>query len=50
MLASLFVEFRILGPLEVVSDGRPVELGGQQQRALLVALLLEANRVGLPTV
>jgi DNA-binding SARP family transcriptional activator len=39
------MEFRILGPLEVVDDGRPLELGGQQQRALLVLLLLEANRV-----
>jgi DNA-binding SARP family transcriptional activator len=38
------MEFRILGPLEVVDDGRPLELG-QQQRALLVLLLLEANRV-----
>jgi DNA-binding SARP family transcriptional activator/tetratricopeptide (TPR) repeat protein len=39
------VEFRILGPLEVVADGRSLELGGQQQRALLVSLLLEANTV-----
>ena len=39
------MEFRILGPLEVVEDGRPVELGGQKQRALLALLLLEANRV-----
>jgi DNA-binding SARP family transcriptional activator len=39
------MEFRILGPLEVVDDERPLELGGQQQRALLVLLLLEANRV-----
>jgi DNA-binding SARP family transcriptional activator len=38
------MEFRILGPVEVVDDGRPLELG-QQQRALLVLLLLEANRV-----
>ena len=45
MLASLDVEFRILGPLEVVDHGRPLELGGPQQRVLLVALLLEANRV-----
>src|SRR4051812_10947436 len=39
------MDFRILGPLEVVSDGRPLELGGQKQRALLSLLLLEANRV-----
>jgi DNA-binding SARP family transcriptional activator len=39
------VEFRILGPLEVVAEGRPLVLGGQKQRALLAFLLLEANRV-----
>jgi DNA-binding SARP family transcriptional activator len=39
------IEFRILGPLEVVSDGRIVSLGGHRQRALLAALLLDAGRV-----
>jgi DNA-binding SARP family transcriptional activator len=39
------MEFRILGPLEVVEDGRRLELGAQKQRALLAALLLDANRV-----
>ena len=39
------MEFRILGPLEIIEDGRQVALSGQKQRALLVALLLEANRV-----
>jgi DNA-binding SARP family transcriptional activator len=39
------MEFRILGPLEVSSDGRLVELGGAKQRALLAVLLLEANSV-----
>jgi DNA-binding SARP family transcriptional activator len=39
------MEFRILGPLEVLADGCRVELGGPKQRALLAALLLEANRV-----
>jgi DNA-binding SARP family transcriptional activator len=39
------MEFRILGPLEVISDGRALELGGQKQRALLAMLLLDANRV-----
>jgi DNA-binding SARP family transcriptional activator/ABC-type branched-subunit amino acid transport system substrate-binding protein len=38
-------EFRILGPLEVLDDGRPVDLGGPKQRALLAALLLRANEV-----
>ena len=42
------MEFRILGPLEVVDLGRPLELGGHNQRALLTALLIEANRV-VPT-
>jgi DNA-binding SARP family transcriptional activator len=39
------LEFRILGPLEVVADGRPLALGGQRQRALLTYLLLRANDV-----
>ena len=39
------MEFRILGPLEVVDDGERVDLGAAKQRALLAALLLEANRV-----
>ena len=39
------LEFRILGPLEVVSDGSPVPLGGPKQRATLAILLLRANRV-----
>lgn len=38
------MEFRILGPLEVVEDGRPVALRGRKQRALLVLLLLSPNR------
>ena len=39
-------EFRILGPLEVLTaDGRHLELGGQRQRAVLAALLLRANDV-----
>jgi DNA-binding SARP family transcriptional activator/streptogramin lyase len=38
------VEFRILGPLEVRHDDRVVALGGPKQRALLAALLLNANR------
>src|SRR5439155_1162985 len=39
------MEFRILGPLEVIADGKPVELGAPKQRALLALLLLQANRV-----
>jgi DNA-binding SARP family transcriptional activator len=39
------MDFRILGPLEVLSDGRALRLAGQKRRALLALLLLEANRV-----
>lgn len=38
------MEFRVLGPLEVVVDGEPVSLGGRKQRAVLALLLLEAGR------
>jgi predicted ATPase/DNA-binding SARP family transcriptional activator len=38
------VEFRLLGPLEVLGDdGAPVQLGGVRPRALLAQLLLQAN-------
>jgi DNA-binding SARP family transcriptional activator len=39
------LEFRILGPLEVVDRGQTVALGGPRQRALLALLLTRANRV-----
>ena len=39
------LEFRILGPLEVVGPHGPVHLGGPKQRATLAILLLNANRV-----
>jgi DNA-binding SARP family transcriptional activator len=39
------MEFRILGPLEVVDGPRALPLGGAKQRALLAILLLNANRV-----
>lgn len=35
----------MLGPLEALDEGRPVPLGGAKQRAVLAALLLNANRV-----
>jgi DNA-binding SARP family transcriptional activator len=38
------VEFRILGPLEVLHEGVPVALGGARQRAVLTILLLHVNR------
>lgn len=37
------MEFRILGPLEVVEDGNPVALGTLKERLVLGVLLLHAN-------
>src|SRR5436305_4218421 len=37
------MEFRILGPLEVIDDGRPLRLERRLSRALLAYLLLHAN-------
>ena len=34
------IEFRVMGPLEVVDEGRPVAIGSPKQRALLAVLLL----------
>jgi len=39
------VEFRILGPLEVWHEGRPVRISGVRQRELLAVLLLDAGAV-----
>jgi DNA-binding SARP family transcriptional activator len=39
------MEFRILGPLEVVVDGNALDLAGPKQHAVLAMLLIEANRV-----
>ena len=39
------MEFRILGPLEVHDEGRPVALAGGKPRALLAVLLLHPNEV-----
>jgi class 3 adenylate cyclase/tetratricopeptide (TPR) repeat protein len=39
------MDFRILGPLEVLDDGRTLDLGGAKQRATLAMLALHANRV-----
>ncbi|RSM69420.1 hypothetical protein DMB66_10460 [Actinoplanes sp. ATCC 53533] len=44
-MAAKNVEYRILGPLAVCHDGRPVRISGAQQRAVLAALLLRANRM-----
>jgi DNA-binding SARP family transcriptional activator len=42
------VAFRLLGPLEVEVGGKPLQLGGQKQRALLALLLIHAGEV-VPT-
>ncbi len=39
------VEYRVLGSLEVVSDGAKPDLGPPKQRALLAALILHANEI-----
>ena len=39
------LEFRILGPLEVLDDGEERPIGGTKQRAVLAILLLDAGRV-----
>ena len=44
-VAKSGIEFRILGPLEVLVDETAVRIGGPRQRALLAFLLLGANRV-----
>lgn len=38
------IEFRVLGPVEVVRDGTALALGGTRQRSLLALLLLEPGR------
>jgi DNA-binding SARP family transcriptional activator/pimeloyl-ACP methyl ester carboxylesterase len=38
------MEFRVLGPLEVLDGEGPLALGGRKPRALLARLLLEPNR------
>jgi DNA-binding SARP family transcriptional activator/DNA-binding beta-propeller fold protein YncE len=42
------LEFRVLGPLQVATNGTSLPLGGAKQRAVLVLLLLHANEV-VPT-
>ena len=37
------MEFRLLGPFDVLVDGRSAQLGGAKQRALLAILAIHAN-------
>jgi class 3 adenylate cyclase/DNA-binding SARP family transcriptional activator len=39
------MEFRVLGPLEVLEEGQALDIGGLKPRALLALLLLKANQV-----
>ncbi|MGM1063173.1 BTAD domain-containing putative transcriptional regulator [Saccharothrix sp. Mg75] len=39
------LEFGVLGPLQVLADGRPLVIGRKGMRGLLAMLVLEANRV-----
>ena len=39
------IDFRILGPLEVSTDGRILPLGSPKQRALLALLLVHGNEM-----
>ena len=39
------MEFRILGPLQVLADDRQIELGGAQQREVLAILLVHRGEV-----
>ena len=39
------VEFRILGPLEIMAGSSRLEVSGTRQQVVLATLLLNANRV-----
>jgi DNA-binding SARP family transcriptional activator len=42
------VEFRLLGDVEVLADGQRRDIGPARQRCVLVALLIDVNRL-VPT-
>jgi predicted ATPase/DNA-binding SARP family transcriptional activator len=42
-VASVAIEFLVLGPLEVKLDGHPIDLGGRKRRLLLSMLLAHAG-------
>ncbi|MDQ3767692.1 MAG: winged helix-turn-helix domain-containing protein, partial [Actinomycetota bacterium] len=39
------IEFRVLGPLEVLRDGKPVRIPGDKERALLALLVIHGGEV-----
>src|SRR3974377_1714619 len=39
------LEFRLLGPFDVLRGGRSIDLGADRQRALLALLVLHANEI-----
>ena len=45
MKAGATTAFRVLGPVQAVSEGRLLPLGGPKQRALLAELLLHRGAV-----
>jgi len=38
------MEYRVLGPLEAVDNGRRLNLGGARQQAVLASLLVHADQ------
>jgi DNA-binding SARP family transcriptional activator/tetratricopeptide (TPR) repeat protein len=38
------MEFRLLGPVEVIAEGKPIELGRRRERGVLAILLLEVGQ------
>ena len=44
------MEFRVLGPLEIVADGRPVRVGPAKQRVILAMLLIRGGASGCQAV
>lgn len=44
MRSKTGLEFGVLGPLQVLADGRLIQLGRRGMRGLLAMLVVEANR------
>lgn len=45
IIVSPIVEFRVLGPVELVDSGRPVAIGSARRRVILAALLIHAGQL-----